>query len=127
MGNKVKKMDIILMAIIIIVAMIIFIFYKFNLKPGNTVVVYYDNNIVYKESLDKNVEKTIETPLGLNKLTISNGKVKMIEANCPDQLCVYQKAINKVGENIVCLPHKLIVKIINNNITEENELDSISN
>lgn len=127
MDNKVKKMDIILLVTIIIVAMIIFIFYKFNLKDGNTVIVYYNNNIIYTHSLGDDTEKTIKTPLGINKIIISDGKVKMIEADCPDKLCIYQKSINKVGENIVCLPHKLIVKIINNKSQENIELDSISN
>jgi len=33
------------------------------------------------------------------------------DADCPDRLCVKQRAISKQGETIVCLPHRLIVKI----------------
>ena len=44
----------------------------------------------------------------------------MIEADCPDRLCVKQKAICKNGETIVCLPHKVVVEIRSQ---EENLLD----
>ena len=35
----------------------------------------------------------------------------MIEASCPDQVCVRQRAVQYAGESIVCLPNKLIVAI----------------
>ena len=35
----------------------------------------------------------------------------MIEADCPDKLCVHQKAIERTNETIVCLPHKVVVEI----------------
>lgn len=126
MNRKTKKIDFIFLAIIIIVALNIFIFYKINLKDGNTLIVIYDNKTIYSHPLNEDIEKIITTPLGSNKLSVKDGKAKIIEANCPDKLCVNQKSISKVGENIICLPHKLIVKIINKN-TNSSDLDSISN
>lgn len=126
MVTRTRRMDILLLVIIIIIAIVIFIFYKINLKEGNTVVVIYNDNIIYTHSLSEDTEKIITTELGMNELKIKDGKVSVIEANCPDKLCIYQKSIDKVGENIVCLPHKLIVKITNAN-NSESEVDSISN
>jgi hypothetical protein len=35
----------------------------------------------------------------------------MTAADCPDKLCVKQRSIAKEGETIVCLPHRVVVKI----------------
>ncbi len=35
----------------------------------------------------------------------------METARCPDQICVRHKAISRNGENIICLPYKIVVSI----------------
>ena len=35
----------------------------------------------------------------------------MIEATCPDKLCIKQGNIEKKGATIVCLPHHLVIEI----------------
>lgn len=56
-------------------------------------------------------EKLVKTELGMNLLQIVDEKVMMFEADCPDQVCVYQGAASKPGDTIVCLPHKVVVEI----------------
>ncbi len=34
----------------------------------------------------------------------------MIEATCPDHLCIKQHSINEQGGTIVCLPNKIVIK-----------------
>lgn len=58
-----------------------------------------------------------------NVLKISEGKAAMIQADCPDQLCVHQNAIAGQGETIVCLPNQVVVRIEG---TQEEGLDSVS-
>ena len=53
---------------------------------------------------------------------IKNGKADMTEANCPDLLCVHQKAISHQGETIVCLPNKIVVSVAGG---EESEIDTV--
>lgn len=48
---------------------------------------------------------------GSNTLVIQDGCAKITEADCPDHLCVHQRAISANGETIVCLPHKLVIKV----------------
>lgn len=45
-----------------------------------------------------------------NKCEIKDGKVRMIEATCPDKLCMKQKAIDSGGGTIICLPNKVIIE-----------------
>ena len=53
----------------------------------------------------------IKTEFGENKIEIDGRSVKVIEADCPDQLDVKQGAINKPGQMIVCLPNRLVLEL----------------
>lgn len=47
---------------------------------------------------------------GTNVCEIQNGEARMIEADCPDHLCLKQKAIGNAGGTIVCLPNKVVIE-----------------
>ena len=54
----------------------------------------------------------ISTPNGgENRLWVQEDLVFMDDANCPDQTCVKQGVIKDSTVPIVCLPHKIIVRI----------------
>ena len=59
-----------------------------------------------------------------NTFEIKNGEVRMIDADCPDKICVHSRAISKAGESIVCLPNNVILKITNG--SEDPNIDAIS-
>jgi hypothetical protein len=48
---------------------------------------------------------------GTNTCRIQNGQVKMIEANCPDHLCINMGRIKRTGQSIICLPNRVTVEI----------------
>ena len=58
-------------------------------------------------------------------MQIKDGKVTMKEADCRDQICADHKAIEKSGETIVCLPHKVVIEIKSEN-GKEQELDGVT-
>ncbi len=92
----------------------------------NRVQIIQDGKVIEEYAVDSNFSKTIEVKKSAfhNSIRIENGEVKMISANCPDQLCVHSNAISKNGEMIVCLPHRLYVKLINQ---QEKDVDVIAN
>ena len=54
----------------------------------------------------------ISTPDGgENRVWVQDDLVFMDDANCPDQTCVKQGVIRDSTVPIVCLPHKVIVRI----------------
>lgn len=53
-----------------------------------------------------------------NVCEIKNGKVKMTEADCPDHLCMKQKAVGSSGGTIVCLPNKVVIEGIRSTASE---------
>ncbi len=87
-----------------------------------------DGKVIKKITFDKNmIGKTIDirTQYGYNKIEIGDGKVRVIDADCPDKLDVKQGWISKSGEIIVCLPHKLTIEIVGENEADD-EIDGIS-
>ena len=57
-------------------------------------------------------EIDIRTSRGYNVLKVSKGSIAMIDADCPDKLCIGMGPISQVGAKIVCLPHRVFVEIV---------------
>ncbi|OJG81064.1 hypothetical protein RV10_GL004063 [Enterococcus pallens] len=47
-----------------------------------------------------------------NIIEITDQKIRVREASCRDQVCVRRGWIEKKGDTIVCLPHKLVIEIV---------------
>lgn len=109
-----KKADLILVVLALIAAAGIWLFYSAGAEKGLTAVVTVDGEWKADLPLDDRGKSsvTIETDGGYNIIAMENGEVFMTEADCRDQICVQHKKISKVGETIVCLPHKLVVEIV---------------
>ena len=107
-----KKTDIILAVIAIVAAAGIWLFYSAGAEKGLTAVVTVDGELRGEMPVDQNDSITIETEWGYNIVHTENGQAFVTEADCRDQICVDHKKIEKVGETIVCLPHKMVVEIV---------------
>ena len=57
-----------------------------------------------------------------NTVLVQQGHVRMMEASCPDQVCVNQGWISDSTLPIVCLPNKVIIEIVG----EEGQLDAVT-
>lgn len=110
-----KRNDILLIAGILLAALLCtgIYFLKYH-KTGDMVQISIDGTVSETLPLDSDTTYTIETADGSkNILKIADGQATITNADCPDKLCVHQKAISLVGENLVCLPHKVVVTIVN--------------
>lgn len=52
-----------------------------------------------------------DTSGGSNTIRVENGRIAVIDADCPDKVCVKQGFISDGTLPIVCLPHKLTISI----------------
>ena len=120
-----KKKDISLIAAVLVIALISFAAIKMTQKDGKEVVVTVKGEEVYKTSISKDQIYKIPVKNGTNTMQIKDGKVTMKEADCRDQICADHKAIEKSGETIVCLPHKVVIEIKSEN-GKEQELDGVT-
>ena len=119
-----KLRDIILIAAILVVALAAFLFVELGKEEGARVVVAIEGNEIESYSLFDNGEYPLNG--GTNILHIENGVAWLVDANCPDKLCVHQGKIDKTGEVITCLPNKLTVTVISADSGDEPTPDLIS-
>lgn len=118
-----RKNDLIFLLLVLAAAGIFFVGHMFmNQKSAGVVEIQIDGKVTKTLSLDK--DRAFKINGGTNTVQIENGKVKMAAADCPDQICVHQKAISRNGESIICLPNKIVLKIVSD---EESELDAVTN
>lgn len=84
--------------------------------PGDTAVIYLDGQEVDRVDLTKiteNYTKEYTGQAGLtNTVEFAPGQVRVQEATCPDQICVYQGWVEAGGLPIACLPNTLIVQVV---------------
>ena len=125
--KKSYRNDILLILFFLIIAFTALAFMKFHGKTGAEVRVSVNNREYGVYSLDKNQTITIGEEDWENILEIKNGRASMIKADCPDKVCVNHAPISKKGETIVCLPHKVVVEVIDTDATQtKDQIDIIS-
>lgn len=124
----IKKMDIVIIVLLLIISFTPhLIFFKTSQKgsKNNYAIIKVDGKIHKKIDLSK-VKKSekvnLNLPNGKNTLLIKNNSIQMDSANCNDALCVKQGNISKVGQTIICLPHKLIIEIKGDELDSKDDL-----
>lgn len=120
-----KKNDLILIAIVLLIGIALLLLIFNNNETGSKVSVQMNGKEIITFDLDKDITYTIEGDNGaLNTFTIKDGYVDMIDASCPDKVCVEHKSIHHNHETIICLPNQVVLEIIGG---EESSIDSIAN
>lgn len=102
--------DIALIAICLGLALLLLILPLLR-KTGGVAVLRVGNEIIARLPLDTDTEQRVKTDAGFNTVVVRDGVCLVTAADCRDEICISRGAISKVGESIVCLPHKLIVEI----------------
>jgi len=83
-------------------------------QEGDRVELYQDGVLI--ETLPLHQDATIHISAkngGENVVTIKDGSVQVTEATCPDQVCVRHGPTCETADPIVCLPNRLVVKVVN--------------
>lgn len=84
-----------------------------NIERKNpTAEVYVNGVLIRKESLSRDIEFTVESENGVNVVKIENGSVRVAFADCPDKVCVERGAVSGGAVPIVCLPHRVEIRIV---------------
>ncbi len=139
---KLRKNDLIVIGIILICTLGIYLGYRLsNSGSADTILVTVAGNEYARldpgkdgiyliregekiRSLDDTKKPANITDKRYNILVVKNRSASMVEAGCPDLLCVHQKDISLNGEQIVCLPNKVVVRFISN---EDAPVDVVTN
>lgn len=142
------KADILLAAGVIVTALVILFFMNLHRVQGSYARVSYDGAEIYRIPLSETGTRYyLCTGSGLvrelteqewenaafrtapesgneayNVVLCKDGEISVVEADCPDGICVDHVPVSGTGENIICLPHKLVIEVIGN---EGSELDGV--
>ena len=103
------RLDIIVIAAILLASLALLLVMTLNKEEGSVVVVEIDGATVATYSLEENGEYSLNG--GTNVLVIEDGKAYLNYSNCPDHTCEKTGKIQYVGQSIICLPNKVAITI----------------
>ena len=108
-----KKKDLIIVCAALILALGLYAVSQMSLGgAASSVVVMLDGEVVLRRPLAIEDSYTIEQEDGSrNVIRVEDGAVYMLEANCRDGLCIRQGKMKNGAKTIVCLPHKVVVRL----------------
>ena len=147
--HRIRKSDICFVLAILAVAFASFLIIKLQSNKGGYAVISYDGDtqlsqisleqpepvyyLLTYEKLGNGISiqelsakewKAIELPNAeYNVFVCDDNEINMLQSSCPDKICVNHSAISNTGENIICLPHKLVIEIKGG---KENDLDGVA-
>lgn len=113
--KKITKCDILLITFIVVINCIFLILGGQRVTGLGVaeVLIYVDGELAGDYVIGRGYtdEFIINSDSGYNAIRTEDGYVWVEDSDCPDQLCMRQGRISSVGQVIICLPHKLAVKV----------------
>jgi hypothetical protein len=87
--------------------------------------VYQDGRLVQTIPLEAGYREQLR--LGgatrFNLVVAENGRIRVAEADCPDQICVQTGWVSMDPQQIVCLPYRVVIKVVS---TTPPDIDAIT-
>lgn len=117
-----KKDTVIILLIIVFAAIIYFVYQSFFMREAVMAEIVYDNKVIQNVDLSKD---TTFSPEGFPNIVfgVKNNSIAFIHSDCPDKICVNTGFISKSGQTAVCLPNKMVLRLIS---SDDNEVDAVS-
>ena len=152
--HRIKRADIVLIAVCLLTAALLGVFFVVHRETGSEVRILYDgielkrvalysamkdsgtetgsqyflityrDDVVGVENLGNRPEPKLAEGTRYNLISVTDGTVVVEAADCKDQICVRHKPVSSRGESIICLPHRLVVEIVGDEIPSES-LDGV--
>ena len=78
---------------------------------SQTVQIIQDGSVLYTIDLSQKSDREIQVEYKgrTNVIQIHNGKIRMLEAECPDHTCIQMGWLDSAA-SIVCLPNHLVIQ-----------------
>ena len=111
---KSNKFWVVVLGAVLLISAIIAI----TLQKGtaNEAYIYLDGeliDILNLSDITTPYSFAVECENGINMIAVENGRIRVIEADCPDGTCVRQGWISGGTKPIICLPHRLVIELKN--------------
>ena len=112
-----NRIWIIVFSVVALLCLAIWLFISNAFSQSMIVGIYKDGSLVEKTDLNSVTgerEITLSGDFGDNVILVSNGRIEMKSADCPDKLCVKHGELKSSSSPIVCLPNKVVIKFEEN-------------
>lgn len=110
---KLKIGDFVIIGLVLIVASFFALSFTGNRANKYQAVILQDGRVVKRitlSQLNQPVEFNIAGKYN-NLIRAEGGRIRFVEANCPDQTCVRTGWLTKPGQVGACLPNGVLIKI----------------
>ncbi|MDD6023795.1 MAG: NusG domain II-containing protein [Oscillospiraceae bacterium] len=104
------------------------LYLSFRGASGTVANVYQDGKCIYSVDLSEVEEPftlSVSCEDGTNTIAIEPGRICIQDADCPDQVCVKSGWLKNSASPIVCLPHKLVIRL-ENSPDSANTIDAVA-
>lgn len=123
-----KPGDIVLLVFLVVLSFLPVIIFSYANRSSNVeyniALISVDGEVLHHFELKDDAQQEVYVYTdghGHENTIVREGTMVTIsEASCPDQLCVRQGDAYRVGDTLVCLPHRLLVEVTSDN-PETNE------
>ena len=107
-----KKNGFLIVIILLFVAGIVGSALVLTAPSGSRVRILSDGEEVYTADLRLAEDTTFDIPYQghINTVEIKDHRIRVRDADCPDQTCVHMGWLSSASMPIVCLPHKLVIE-----------------
>ena len=86
-------------------------------NAANRAQITSDGTVIKTVDLAIDQEFTVTGEHGSNTVTVSDGKIAVTAADCPDHYCMDRGFCNS-GTQIVCLPNRLVITFLDEEIID---------
>lgn len=84
-------------------------------RPGTGASIETDGRRIALLDLSKNQVITIRGYLGNMDIQVQDGKIRVSSSPCKQKICQHSGYRSKAGDIIVCVPNKIVIRIISRN------------
>lgn len=111
---KSTKFWLVLIGVVLALSAILSALFFFGSK-GHTVAQVYQDGVCIRtidlERVDKPFSFTVQWEGGSNLIEVERGRIRVVQADCPDGVCVRRGWSDQGIGPIACLPHKLVIRL----------------
>jgi len=112
---KIKKGDTLILFFILIALMgWLLQNYIWPDSEQKTAIIEIDGQTYQKIAINTDTQEEFIIELPKNNqihIVVEKNSIQVEDASCPDKVCIRTGAVSKPGQNIVCLPNKVVVYI----------------
>lgn len=124
-ADMMKRLDKQIFAVLLFLSLLSIVFSNviFAGRTPTMAVIEVNGKEYGRYSLEEKERKILDvrTEFGYNKVEITNDGVFVTDTDCPDRLEIHQGGICNVGEMLVCLPNRFVVRL-----EGEREVDGVA-